>query len=117
MQLNGAGSTDANGLPLTYQWSFITLPAGSAAALSNPTAVNPTFTADRPGTYVAQLIVNNGTLNSDPSTVTITPTRSLAPTANAGPNQTVNVGSTVQFERQRDRPAEPAAHLQVVADQ
>ena len=94
-QLNGAGSTDANGLPLTYQWSLIALPAGSAAALSNPAAVNPAFTPDLAGTYVAQLIVNNGTLSSDPATVAITTNPILAPTANAGTNQTVNGGATV----------------------
>lgn len=96
VQLNGSGSTDANGLPLTYQWSLISLPAGSAAVLSNPAAVNPTFTADRQGTYVGQLIVNNGSLSSDPATVTISTQQPLAPTANAGPNQTVGApGATV----------------------
>src|ERR1017187_3330526 len=95
VQLDGSKSTDANGLPLTYQWSFNTLPPGSAAVLGNPTAVNPTFTADVPGPYVVQLIVNNGTLNSTPSTLTIATNPPLAPTANAGTNQTVNVGSMV----------------------
>ena len=95
VQLNGSGSTDANGLPLTYLWSLISLPQGSAATLSSTTAVNPTFTPDRQGTYVAQLIVNNGTLSSDPATVTITTNQPLAPTANAGPNQTVVAGGTV----------------------
>ncbi len=97
VQLNGAGSTDANGLPLTYQWSLITLPSGSAAALSNATLVNPTFIADRAGTYVAQLIVNNGVLSSPAATVTISSSSPLAPTANAGLNQTVNIGATVQL--------------------
>jgi uncharacterized protein YjdB len=95
VQLNGSGSTDANGLPLTYSWTLITRPAGSAATLSNPNIVNPTFTVDAQGTYVAQLIVNNGTLSSDPATVTITTNTVQAPTANAGPNQTVNGGSVV----------------------
>ena len=95
VQLNGSGSTDANGLPLTYQWNLIALPAGSAAAIGSPTAVNPAFTPDRQGNYVAQLIVNNGTLSSTPSTATITTQAPLAPTANAGTNQTVAAGGTV----------------------
>ncbi|MDQ6740936.1 MAG: PKD domain-containing protein, partial [Actinomycetota bacterium] len=94
-QLNGAGSTDVDGDPLTYQWSLITVPSGSKAALSNPAAVNPTFTADIPGTYVAQLIANDGMLNSAPATVKITTNAILAPTANAGPNQTVGHKTTV----------------------
>src|ERR1700736_1855787 len=97
VQLDGSKSTDANGLPLTFQWSLISVPAGSAAVLSNPTVVNPTFTADRPGTYVAQLIVNDGMLSSDPATVMITTNPILAPTANAGPNQALSVGSMVQL--------------------
>ena len=47
------------------------MPAGSTADLSDPAAVNPSFVIDIPGTYVAQLIVNDGMLNSDPVTVSI----------------------------------------------
>jgi hypothetical protein len=96
VQLNGAGSTDPNGLPLSYQWSLVSLPAGSVASLSDSAAVNPTFTSDRSGTYVAQLIVSNSALSSAPATVTITTQAQIAaPTAYAGGNQTVNVGSVV----------------------
>ena len=70
--------------PADYSWSFTSRPAGSTAALSNPTAVNPTFVADKFGTYVVQLIVNDGTVNSAPDTVTIT-TQNSPPVANAGP--------------------------------
>ena len=95
VQLNGAGSTDANGLTLTYLWSLVSIPAGSAATLNNPKAVNPTFAVDRAGTYVAQLIVSDGKMISDPATVTITTEALLAPTANAGQNRTVAIGSQV----------------------
>jgi hypothetical protein len=95
--LSGAASTDANGDPLTYTWSLITLPPGSAAVLSNPTSVTPSFVADQPGTFVAQLIVNDGSLNGVPATVMIT-TNAVAPVASAGPNQTVDVGSTVNLD-------------------
>ncbi|MGA2600863.1 MAG: PKD domain-containing protein, partial [Bryobacteraceae bacterium] len=95
VQLNGAGSTDVDGNPLTYSWNLITLPSGSKSALSNLTAVNPTFTADVPGIYVAQLIVNDGFADSTPETIAITTNAVRAPTANAGPNQTVRHNSTV----------------------
>lgn len=94
-QLNGAGSTDVDGDALTYQWSLIGVPNGSTAALSNPAIVNPTFPVDRAGTFVAQLIVSDGTVNSAPATVTITTTVILAPAANAGPDQTVTHGALV----------------------
>ncbi len=95
VQLDGSGSTDANGLPITFLWSLLTSPAGSGAALGNATSVNPTFVADVSGIYVAQLIVNNGSLSSSPATVTITTHTAIAPTANAGTNQTVTTGNTV----------------------
>ena len=89
VHLDGSGSTDVDGNPLTYTWSLITLPTGSTATLSSKTAVQPTFTADHAGTYVAQLIVNDGFVNSAAATVTITTNQQLPPTANAGQNQTV----------------------------
>jgi hypothetical protein len=97
VQLNGAGSTDANGLPLTYLWSLVSVPPGSTATLDNPTAVNPMFTVDRGGIYIAQLIVNNGKLSSNPATVTITTQALLAPAANAGQNRTVALGGLVML--------------------
>ncbi|TKB89585.1 MAG: hypothetical protein E8D41_13360 [Nitrospira sp.] len=83
--LNGSGSSDANGDPLTYSWSLST-PAGSAAVLANPTSVSPTFVVDVAGTYTAQLIVNDGTVNSATNTVNIS-TNNVRPVANAGPDQ------------------------------
>ncbi|SPP66411.1 PKD domain-containing protein (fragment) [Nitrospira lenta] len=88
--LDGLGSSDANGDPLTYSWS-LTKPVGSAATLVNPTTASPTFTVDREGNYVAQLIVNDGTVNSSPDSVIVTVTN-VAPIANAGPDQS---GQTV----------------------
>ncbi len=46
-------------------------PAGSGAVLSDTTAAAPTFTADLDGDYVVQLIVNDGTVDSAPESVTI----------------------------------------------
>ena len=47
VQLNGSGSTDIDGQALTFIWSILTAPAGSTAALSNPSAVAPTITIDK----------------------------------------------------------------------
>jgi hypothetical protein len=94
--LNGSGSTDADRNPLTYDWSFVSIPSGSAATLSNPTAAKPTFMADKAGQYVVQLLVNDGTVNSTPDTVTIAAAAgNIAPVANAGPDQAVAVGASV----------------------
>jgi hypothetical protein len=70
--LDGSGSWDPNGDPLTYKWSFVYKPANSIAELSAPSTVNPTFLPDLAGTYVVSLIVNDGQVDSDPSTLSIT---------------------------------------------
>ena len=90
VQLNGSGSSDVDGNPLTFEWSFVSQPSGSIATLSDTTLVNPTFTADKFGDYVVQLIVNDGTVDSAPDTVVIS-TLNSAPVANAGPDQTVSL--------------------------
>jgi RHS repeat-associated protein len=94
VQLNGSGSTDVDGDPLTFRWSITSKPSASNAVLSDPASVTPTFTADELGTYVVQLIVNDGNLDSVPTTVTID-TSDSAPVANAGPAQTVPLGALV----------------------
>ena len=98
VRLNGSGSSDVDGDTLSYRWT-LSAPAGSAAVLSNRTAVRPSFVADLPGSYRIQLVVNDGIENSDPNTVTITTQPgNTAPQANAGPNQTVMVGDTVMLD-------------------
>jgi len=70
--LSGAASRDPDGDPLSYSWSFTGRPAGSAAALVNPTSVSPSFTPDLAGDYVLSLTVSDGRVTSAPATVTIT---------------------------------------------
>jgi len=78
--LDGSGSSDADGDPLTYSWWFESVPSGSAAALSSATAARPTFKADNVGDYVVRLLVSDGKVSSAPSTVTISVTAALTTT-------------------------------------
>ena len=81
--LDGSSSSDADGDALSYAWSLTSVPAGSGAALDDVTAVMPSFTADEPGTYVAQLIVHDGAVASAADTVTIS-TQNTAPVGRGG---------------------------------
>ena len=71
VQLDGSGSFDPDGDPLRYTWSFITMPEGSIAVLSDPTTVNPTFVADVVGRYVLELQVDDGRGGTDTDQVEI----------------------------------------------
>jgi hypothetical protein len=69
--LSGSG-TDANGDTLSYKWYLTSKPTNSVATLANSTTATATFTPDIVGIYVATLIVNDGKVDSAPTTVTIT---------------------------------------------
>lgn len=97
--LDGSESSDVDGDLLSYSWSLSTVPIGSTAILSDNIAVMPTFVADQPGIYISQLIVNDGTQDSEPDTVTITVnTINSPPIADAGNNQSVVVGDNVVLD-------------------
>ncbi len=97
VSLDGIGSTDFDGNPLTYAW---TAPAG--ITLSSATAAKPTFTAPEVTAdtdYTFTLVVNDGTVNSPADQVVITVKHvNKAPVANAGVNQSVNEGATVTLD-------------------
>lgn len=96
--LNGSGSTDQNGDSLSYAWKMEVSPAGSTATLANENMVNPSFFADRGGTYVISLIVNDDTTNSLPAYATVLVTdQNTVPIANAGADQDVNTNTLVSL--------------------
>jgi len=108
--LDGSGSSDADGDALTYQWSFTSKPSGSSATLSNSTIVNPTFTADMDGSYIINLVVNDGTVNSAADSVTIIATTATSEYQTYGLNfspyidgQDPNIGSEISEEQLRTR--------------
>jgi hypothetical protein len=97
--LDGSASSDADGDALGHAWTFVAVPAGSAAALSGAATAAPTFTADVDGAYVVQLVVADGAAESAPDTVTITAaTANLPPLAHAGPDQAVAPGAVVTLD-------------------
>jgi RHS repeat-associated protein len=91
-QLDGSASSDVDGDLLSFQWALVSRPQGSTAALSDPADVKPFFVIDKPGNYELALVVNDGIVDSLPDTVIIS-TQNSRPIANAGPDQTVPLGS------------------------
>jgi len=65
--LNGTASGDADSDPLSFRWSLTSVPQGSGVGLVGEGTVSPTFVPDLEGTYVVQLIVSDGNLDSDPA--------------------------------------------------
>ncbi|TQV74216.1 fibro-slime domain-containing protein [Exilibacterium tricleocarpae] len=96
--LDGSGSTDVDGDPLTYRWSLLSQPITSQAALDDTTAVKPRFTLDAAGMYEVQLIVNDGYVDSNPDIVLVHAAENTAPVASAGPDQIVNNGSVANLD-------------------
>jgi LmbE family N-acetylglucosaminyl deacetylase len=92
VELDGSASSDPNDLSLTYVW---TQTAGPTVTLSNPSAVQPTFTAPASSqTLIFSLVVANSTEVSAPSLVTI----SIGTPSNvalvAGSTSSTKVGTT-----------------------
>jgi hypothetical protein len=96
VQLDGSESYDNDGNPITYLWT-----APNGIVLNDNTLKMPSFTAPdvKVNTiYTFSLVVNDGTDNSDPSTVTVTVLQiNKRPIANAGPDKNYNEGASISL--------------------
>lgn len=79
VQLDGSGSYDPEGNPLTYLWTFVTKPEGSSATLNNYAIHNPSFRPDKSGLYTLRLQVSDGIASSsDDVQIIINPSNAIA---------------------------------------
>lgn len=96
--LDGSNSTDPDQgpSPLTYAWSFIAVPPGSALddqAIAGANTDSASFTPDLTGQYRVQLIVSDGLL-SDSREVAFQ-VENQVPLADAGPDISVLIGEAM----------------------
>lgn len=98
VSLDGSGSRASGNKQLAFNWSFSSMPAGSNSTLSDQTKVAPSFTPDKPGPYVLRLVVNDGTNDSTPASVTITAAVKPRPTANAGSPQSAKPNTLITLD-------------------
>ena len=91
------GSSDPDADKITYKWTVVSAPAASLGRLTNSTKVKATLMLDRPGAYVVELVVRDGSLSSAPDLVIVT-TSNSAPEASAGPDRQASVGAVVQLD-------------------
>lgn len=97
--LDGSASADPDGNLITYAWTVDGRPAGSAAALSDASSPQPSLVVDKSGTYTISLVVSDGALASVADQVVVTASAAnSAPVADAGPDQSVLVGATVELD-------------------
>jgi uncharacterized repeat protein (TIGR02543 family) len=96
VQLDGSGSSDADGHALTYGWSQT---GGTDVALSDASAISPTFTAPTSADVLTfTLVVTDAYgLASNPDVVVIT-VYNTPPVADAGTDQNPLVDTQVQLD-------------------
>ncbi|MEW8627698.1 MAG: PKD domain-containing protein [Candidatus Thiodiazotropha sp.] len=78
--LDGGESRDEEGDPISYQWQVASVPAGSAVttdSLQNAATSSPRFVPDLEGSYVIELVVNDGFDDSAPDQVVLTATPAI----------------------------------------
>ena len=99
--LDGTGSTDPDGDPLTWAWALTQGPIDSESELDDPTSATPALVPDLEGVWYAELRVQDGGLSSESCETTVTagdPPGNHAPVADAGADALGQVGTVVTVD-------------------
>ncbi|MGI9236483.1 MAG: PKD domain-containing protein, partial [Woeseiaceae bacterium] len=93
VQFDGTGSSDPNGDTLTYAWDF------GDGAMGDGATPNHVYVAD--GVYTVTLTVNDGQIDSVPTTTNVeiaTPPANREPIADAGGPYSGDTGTAIMFD-------------------
>ncbi|HUS74204.1 MAG TPA: PKD domain-containing protein, partial [Sedimentisphaerales bacterium] len=98
--LDGSGSSDAEeDYPLAYSWQFTSKPEGSIAVLLDANTVSPSFTVDKLGDYVIELVVTDSLGAQSTADQVVIGTFNTAAVAEAGPDQVIiQIGTTIGLD-------------------
>ncbi len=97
VELDGSESMDIDGDEITYSWTLSSIPTDSQASLNDETSVNPMFTADVYGEYIASLqVTDEYGLVSSTDTVSIS-FNNLPPLADAGNDSSLVVDESAML--------------------
>ena len=98
VQLDASASADPDNNTLSYTWELANKPDASGATLGGDT-VRASFTPDTLGTFEVEVEVSDGELSaSDSLLVSVSGPENRTPRADAGLEQTVDVGVTVTLD-------------------
>jgi len=96
VSLDGTGSSDPDEDSLSYLWEFSDRPEGSTVTIQSATASQASFQPDEAGSYTIDLTVEDEGGRSGTDSVTVT--ASSDPVADAGDDQQVSPGETVNLD-------------------
>ncbi|MHA6268361.1 PKD domain-containing protein [Aliiroseovarius sp. CAU 1755] len=84
---DGTASSDIDGDALTYLWTLTDRPDASTFEIADRFAPTVTFSPDRRGDYVFELVVSDYEFSSDPVTVTVTAPNRAPAAGLSGPSE------------------------------
>ena len=101
--LNGSGSNDPDSgpQPLTFSWTFVQVPTGSARTNTDITGANQSqasFIPDVAGTYMIRLAVSDGPSGDVDEAMIEVRVQNVPPIANAGADQTLMKGTEATLD-------------------
>lgn len=97
--LDGTASYDPDQDLVTFQWTVVQVPAGSAVTLAEPGHPRPRFVPDVAGDYIFQLVVSDASAGSPADQVTVRAVDGNgAPNARAGRDRSTAMGVAVELD-------------------